>query len=173
VDYDDANEQATGAPGPLTLGGRTFLVTAPSDETFAALRIYLKQRLRSPLAVIAEELDSLPPKYRQQFIDAAVKTKAGGGADLTSAYVEEQLLQPHGCAYLVWLLARPNTPGLTLEEVTPLVTPDNVTAVLSDLYAASGMETLGKDPGRSGSSNGAAPTARKPTAISSATSGGR
>ncbi len=157
----DRNEAVTGAPGTIDLGGQTYLVAQPTDEDFATLRSHLKAKLDSPLKAIADDLKYLAPADRAEAIKAAVALKTGGGAELTPQYVQEQLMQPPGAAFLAWLLVRRNHPDVKLDDVKAAVTGDNVLAVLADLKRASGMEAAagGKVGGATGSAPGAGPTA--------------
>jgi hypothetical protein len=153
MDIEGENEAAAGGPGFLQLNGTTYLVGQPTAQDMAALHRYFRERLQNPLAAIAGDLESLPPQYRAAAIKAAVELRAGGGAELTPGYVGEQLLQPHGCAMLAWLLIRKNHPEVTLEKIAPHVTAENASDVLAKLGAASGMAgvTDPKAAGRTGS----------------------
>lgn len=142
MDYEQANEAVTGAPGPLALGGSTYLVSPPTDQDFTTLRVYLRERLANPLQAIAADLDTIPPQYREAAIKAAVELKAGGGVGVTAAHVEQELMKPDGCAFWAWLLIRKNHPSARLEDIKPLVTKDNVVDVLAGLYRATGMEAI-------------------------------
>ena len=148
------NELATGAPGAMQLGGVTYFVGQPTDQDLAAIRQYLRGRLQSPLAAVADELAHLPPAQRalvqESAIRAAVEMKAAGGVRLTEDYVNEQLRQPHGLAFLAWTLIRHHHPDVALEAIRPHITEQNADAVLVSLYEESGMKDVseGKAGGR-------------------------
>ena len=48
----------------------------------------------------------------------------------------QQLYNPAGCCYLVWLSARKHHPRLCLEDIEPLVTDANVVQILADVSRA-------------------------------------
>jgi hypothetical protein len=146
----EKNEAAAGAPGTIELGGTTYLVAQPDDRTFAALNKHFREQMQNPIQAIADDLKYLPPEYRRMAIDAAVALKAGGGVEVSEAFIRERLMEPAGCAFLAWLLILPNHPEVTQEAVRAHVTPDNVMDTNARLFAASGMKALveGKTTGR-------------------------
>jgi hypothetical protein len=151
---DEANDVITGAPGTIELGGKTYLVGQPDDQVFATLKGYLAERLQSPFQAIADDLKFLSAADREAAIRAAVALKAGGGVDVTQAFADKQLRQPHGCAFLAWLLIRKEQPEAKLEDIHKAVTQDAVIDVLAKLYTAAGMDSLGKAGGRNSSRSG-------------------
>jgi hypothetical protein len=165
---EESNEAVANAPGTIELGGRTYLVSQPTDQTFAALHKFLRERQQSPIQAVADDLKYLPPEYRRMAIDAAVALKAGGGSGVTEEFARQQLMEPHGCAYLLYLLIRPEQPDTTLETIRALVTPDNVMDLYAKLHPAAGLAGLdaGKANGRGGSPPGGGPTAAPTTSPS-------
>lgn len=154
MDQQTRNELAAGGTGLLDLGGRTFVVSPPTDSDFATLagelRRLAKRRVRSPLAAVAEELAALPAEYRRMALEAASAIAAAGPVEPTQDQVGAMLYEPEGCRFWLWQLARRNHPGLTLEELKGVVTADNVTEVLAGLSSATKVDRLGKSTGRAG-----------------------
>jgi hypothetical protein len=152
AERDGENEAATGAPGTVELSGQTYLVGQPTDQDFATLRNHLRKSLQNPFQAIAEDLKYLPPEYRAVAIEAATKLKAGGGVELTEAYIRERLMEPAGAAFLTWLLIRKNHPDVTLEQLRTHFTEATTQDILAKLYEASGLGVVasGKGIGRAG-----------------------
>jgi hypothetical protein len=157
----ERNEAVAGALGTLELGGRTYLVSQPDDRTFASIHKEFRKNAPTPIKAVSKELEDLPPQYRATAIKAAVELTAGGAVDLSESFIREQLQEPRGCAFLVYLLVKPQQPDVTLETIVPFVTAENLSDILVKVYEASGMKALvqGKVNGRTGSPVGATPTA--------------
>lgn len=150
ITQGEKNERVAGAPGPIQIGGVTYLATPPSDVEFGALHKYLREKLADPIQSVAKSIAGLPMYLQKIAINAAVEIQTGGGAKLTDEFVGQQVTQPDGCAYLAWLLIRKQHPDVTLETIRAAI-PDNETAmrVLGDLYDAAGLRALaGKAAGR-------------------------
>ncbi len=136
------NEQADGAPGTVTLGGRSFLVASPTpaDKTtiFKQFHKMAKAKLRSPMAVVREEWEGLTAEQREMLVAVAMKQQVGdkGEKEPTQDHVNAQIYTPEGCAFQLWVLAGKFDPTLKLEDVSPLITEDNVINVLADLAEA-------------------------------------
>jgi hypothetical protein len=135
----EKNERAAGAPGPVTLGGRTYLASPPSDRHFGTLHNHLRRKLQTPFQAIADDLKGLPPHLQEAAVRAAVELKAGGGAAMTHQFVADQLQTPDGCAFFCWILIRDNHPDVELKTVRDAI-PDVEAAIrtLADLQAATG-----------------------------------
>jgi hypothetical protein len=146
----EKNERVAGAPGPIQIGGVTYLASPPSDVEFGALHKYLREKLADPIQSVAKSIGGLPLHLQKMAVTAAVEIHAGGGAKLTDEFVGQQVMQPDGCAYLAWLLIRKQHPEVTLETIRNAI-PDTEAAmrVLGDLYDAAGLRALsGKAAGR-------------------------
>ena len=145
------NELATGGPGSAEIGGTLYLVGQPNDQDFAAIRDFIRKKLRNPFQAIAEDLKYLPRELWDAAVRAATELKAGGGAEPTPEFFRQQAAEPDVVAFMAWLLVRKNHPDATYESIRPHVTAANVEAVSAALYDASGMSALGNRGGRSGS----------------------
>src|SRR5438105_5032681 len=103
----DKNELAAGAPGTVEIGGRVYLVSQPTDAMFLTVKGYVKQRVKTPLQAVAEDLKNLPPSLQVEALRAAAVVQAGGSA-LTAEAMQDVLLTPDGAAFLAWVHIRPN-----------------------------------------------------------------
>jgi hypothetical protein len=135
----ERNERIAGAPGPVVIGGQTYLASPPSDQDMATLHNFFRQKLKNPLAAIADDLDGLPAHLRDSAIRAAVELKAGGGVKMTEEFIGQEIQKPDGAAFFAWLLVRKNHPEIKLEVVRQGVS-DEAAAVklLGDLVQATG-----------------------------------
>ena len=150
ISQGEKNERVAGAPGPIQIGGVTYLASPPSDVEFGALHKYLREKLADPIQTVAKSIACLPMHIQRMAVNAAVEIQTGGGAKLTDEFVGQQVTQPDGCAYLAWLLVRKQHPDVTLETIRGAI-PDAETAVrvLGDLYDAAGLRAIaGKAVGR-------------------------
>jgi hypothetical protein len=139
------NMAVSGAKGTLVLGGSTYLVDPITDTIFGTIGKWLRKRMKNPLAAIADDLKHLPKHLQEVAVKEAVALKAGGGAEMTRAYLEQQLFEPEPCAFLVWLLIRGNHADVTHEFLIPLVTEASPERVLSELYSAAGLDDMEKN----------------------------
>jgi len=147
----EANESIAAAKGTITLGGQTYLVDPMTERTFGTLSKWLRKRLADPLAAIAASLAGLPKHLQEIAVREAVALKAGGGVEMTRSHIEQQLMEPEPCAFLLWVLVRGNHPNTTHAELTALVQAGNPEAVLAELYDAAGLRDLEKNlSGRTG-----------------------
>lgn len=152
MDRVEANESVAGAQGTITVAGTTYVVNPVTEQAFATLSKWMRKRLADPLAAIAGSLAGLPKHLQEIAVREAVQLKAGGGVDMTSAYIQQQLFEPEPCAFLLWTLIRGNHPTVTLEGLTAAVTTAGAEQVLADLYEAAGLSALEKNGnGRTGS----------------------
>jgi hypothetical protein len=159
MDQETRNELAATRKGLLHLNGLALVVRTPNDAdaAFAAgeWRRQAKLKTKSPLAALAEEWDSLPPAMRSALADKAITYKSGGESEPTTEQVTAQIWTPEGCRVWVWCLARDDQPDLKIEQLTPLVTEENVVQVLADLARATKVEkAFPNSPGRTSSPAG-------------------
>lgn len=153
------NELACKTKGLLRLGGKAFVVRVPTHADYAflacELRRLAKLKVRSPLAALAEEFDTLPPAMRTLAMDRAMAMKAGGDSEPTDEQVKAQYYTPELCRAWIWWLARDDQPALALEDMTVLVTAENVIGVLAELAQATGeARAFPNSPGQTSSTSG-------------------
>jgi hypothetical protein len=158
VDFEKASEAATGAGGVVRIGESAFLVRQPTPADLLCLRSWVKARLQTPLQAVARRLKDLPADVQEAAVRQAVALEASG-SELTYDRVQEELATPEGCGFWLWHLAKDQHAGLTPENVRPLITRENVYAVLSDLLAAARMRDVSPNlTGEAGSVSTASPT---------------
>jgi hypothetical protein len=137
------NAAAAGAPGPLVLGGRTYLVSQPSIAQTATLSSVLRKRARkdTPLGRVVNDPAFAKLSAQAQTACAVEVAKLqGSGAVAADPFdLVDEMLDPATLSFAVWLLARPNHDGLTLEEVQPHVNEGNAAEVFVALSEATGM----------------------------------
>lgn len=136
------NQQITAAPGPLTVGGKTFLVGPPTPADLLNLRRWLrrewaKQPAAAGPALASADLAALDPADRRVFLEAYAG-RLTAKREPTEEEAFDLMTSPAGAAYMVWVSARKHQPALTLEEVRSLVTEENVDQVLADFDEATG-----------------------------------
>ncbi len=142
-------EDQVGAPGSLTLGGRTFLVSAATDEMMMIVLRHLRKHVPSPLDMYAQvaahpAFAVLPEETRRALAEEAARKALAGGGEVPGEVYTDLLLAAPGCRFLAWVLLRDHQPNLTLESLTPLITDENAPVVFMQLQRESGMEALGK-----------------------------
>jgi hypothetical protein len=154
VDPKTADELAAGAPGTVTLGGKLWLISPPSDEVMLTLRQWVAQRMETPVEAIAKKVRNLPPELQEAAIREAVRSEAAG-SDVTAERINRELATVEGASFWFWLLAREHQPDVDLEkDVRPLVTEANVFGVLIDLHRASSLARVAKNLPSGGGSAG-------------------
>lgn len=136
------SENVVGAPGVITLGGKDYAVAAATDRTLLLVRRWVQSRLRSPIAAVAAELDSLPPAHRTAALQAAASVQASGSI-VTDEAAMEHLMSVDGVRWLAWQhMMPPVNPDLTRAALDALVTEDNLLDTFLALDAATGMSEL-------------------------------
>ncbi len=148
-------EDAAGAPGSITLGGKTFLVAAATDEVMMIVLRYLRKHVPSPLDMYDRVAShpvfaKLPEATQQSLAEEAARKAINGNGDVPPEVYTDLLMQAPGCRFLAWVLLRDAQPNLTLEQLDPLITEDTAPVVFLQLQRESGMEALGKRQSRSG-----------------------
>lgn len=112
----NANNDAAGAPYPLTLGDKLYLMGPGTMSDMVAWRNEARRVLLSkqvnPLAEVAKQLNEIPREHRDAFIDAAIR--AQGGTDKIEpapAQIHNAMLTELDCVrFAVTLLVRKNHP---------------------------------------------------------------
>lgn len=141
----EANEAVAGGKGTLVLEGTTYLVDPLTDRHFATLTNFIRKRMKSPLESIADSLKGLPPELAKEAIREATKMQASGGAEMTKAYLVEQLSNPKVLGFLTWLLVKSSHPTVTHDDLTILIEKEGVDRVLVELYEAAQLDKLEKN----------------------------
>lgn len=158
MDKRTVNELVAGGCGMLELGGRTYVVSAPTDADMATLAKELRRlalsRARSPLEALAEKFNALPAAMREAAIRAAVDREAVNVRKEPDAEeCASQLYTTEGCRFWVWWLCRKHEPALTLKDFD-CVTADSAVEVLLKLRDATDVSRLGNSTGRTCSAAG-------------------
>ena len=134
------------APGSIEIGGRTLLVSCPTEkDIFAVLQYARKQVKRSynPIKEAQEALAGIPGVTAEQqtaILLQAWKVKAAG--EIPEDAVNDYITGKDGCAFYGWILTRKSHPEVTAEQWRAWVTDDNSIQVYADLDEASGVNLI-------------------------------
>lgn len=148
-------EHVAGAPGSITLGGRTFLVAQATHGDLMTVRQRLKKFVPGPLQmyaqIIAQEgFDLLPQAVRDRLASEAAELAMKGEKALSAELVADLLCEASHCRFLAWILLRKHEPALKLEDLAPLIDDEVAPAVFAELARESGLSGLTEaDPGNS------------------------
>ena len=139
------NQQVVAAPGPMTLGGKTFMVTSPTKADLNSLRKWVRSNYRRILGerekadgITSEELSGLSPEHQLLLIREYARAKATE-RELTEAEATDVILSPEGTAMMVWLAAR-KYGDVTFEWLCEEITEENVGKTFEDFDAACGVQ---------------------------------
>lgn len=151
----EANQNAAAALGSIELGGRSFLVSQPTQQDTATLGKYLLGMAQNPLKAMAAELEGLPPELQKMAIDSAIKLKMSRAnvpttEEESKGILMAMLFTPEGCRFMAWILLRKEHPDVTLEMLKGLIHDGNYFDVLTTLTDQSGMASLGNSARPSG-----------------------
>src|SRR5688572_16796349 len=130
-----ADRLVVSAPGPLTVGDKTYLVGPPSKADLLNIRKWVRKNhtrlLGAPagLGFTSKDLEGFSPEDRRAFIAEAARGVKMGKKELTEDDVFDLLTTPEGAAYMVWVSARKFDPTVTLKEFTDAITDENVEQV--------------------------------------------
>lgn len=130
-----------GAPAPLRVDGpdgpRDFLVNKPSPVDLATMQKWvLAQPLSEPSqGLTSDEMAGLKPEDRVLLVREYAKVKSTRRAP-NEIEVIQLITSAAGVAMQLWLAARRNHPGLSLDDVRKLVTDSNAIQVSVDMDAA-------------------------------------
>ncbi len=157
-----ANELATGSPGSIDLGGKTYLVAQPSPHDMSAILLEVKRLARKRYAARQVELFR---EFRdlatvKQLLAAELGDPESEDPKTVAAGIMDGCGDPAACRFIALVLLRHNHPDVTPELLRSLITDDNAAIVGMELLLASGLgRVLPNSPGASGSSSpAAAPT---------------
>jgi hypothetical protein len=153
-----ANANSTNAPGTVKIGERILLVSDLTPGQYMTLynecRRQVLAELQTPLQSVMADIRKLPPEFQEVAIRAAVAQQSGGGSEPTREAIAARMNHPEGVRFHVWLMARGNHPGLTLEEI--VLDQANVEQVQTDLWRATHRDELLELQGRPGDPKGGA-----------------
>lgn len=141
-----ADQLVVAAPGPLTIGDKTYLVGPPSKADLLNIRKWVRKNhsrlLGAPtgLGFTSKDLEGFSLEDRRLFIAEAAKGIKKPKKELSEDEVFDLLTTPEGAAYMVWIAARRFDSSVTLKEFTDAITDENVEQVLADFDDATGVE---------------------------------
>lgn len=148
---DEFQDALAAGKGTIQLGGKTFIVSPPTDSDARSIAMFLRKRARNPVQALRDDPDFslLPPDVQQaKLAEAAARKFDGQALDPVSAM--EALMSVEGVRFMALVCLRKNHPDLTLEALAPLITDDNREAVFMELDQQTGMGPLGNSGGRPG-----------------------
>lgn len=151
-------QKAIEASAPLrsvALAGQTYLISQPTISQNASISFFIQKRLAkrtTPVGLLVNDpaFSKLPPAAQTAAAVEAAKAQVAGKPTLDAADILGEMMEPASLAFIFWLLARGNHPGLRLEDIAPHITDANAAEVFAELNEASGMQSLGEAPGRPG-----------------------
>lgn len=145
----EKNEAAAAGPRPLTIGGQVYLISPPTPSQMASLGTFLQKRRATPLTLLVNDpsFKLLPVQAQVEAAREAAKIQISGPQAIDDRTGGVEMMQPESLAYFAWLLARPNHPGLRLEDLGPHITEANMGQLFVELFEASGLLSLGETPG--------------------------
>lgn len=153
------------APRPMELGGRTLLVSAPTDADVMAITLQASRSSRTPLARLTLDpaFHALGAPLQTVAVREAAHAQVGGAPGLDAQEMLGALTAPDVLSFAIWVLARKNHPELRREDIRSLVTDANAVEVFVLFNEASGMADLGNSAGPPGSAAGQNGTASSST----------
>lgn len=134
------------APGPMTIGGRTFLVRGPAKADLLTIRTWIRKNYarilgRPPgLGFTSEDLAGLSAEDRKLFIAEAARTAKRQRDEISPDEALDVTTCPEGAAFMIWVAARRYDPTITFEWLKKEITAENVEQVLADFDTACGVE---------------------------------
>lgn len=145
----EKNDAVCAPPRPLVLGERTLLLSPPTLSDTAGIAAEARRLLagQTPLGSLVNDpaFKLLPAACQVEAVREAAKVQVSGdGQNLSGMSLVEELAKPELLGFAIWVLARKNHPGLTLEEIRPAITEDNSGALFVDFLEASGMLAMEK-----------------------------
>lgn len=149
----------TGAPGTISLGGKTYLVGQPTPDDMRAVAVFLGKRVKSPLQKLVDSpawarlTEAQQDRLLARTMDVSPDDVSVGGDDAMHI-----LTSVDGCRFLAWLLIRKRHPEITAAEIAGAITEENAEQVFVDLDEASGILSLEKNSGGQPGSAATAPT---------------
>jgi len=139
-------------PSTISLGGTTYLISAPTEKEVFAVLQYAKKHAARHYNPIRDTMDAIKDlacteEQRTALIMQAQRVQLS--KEIPSDIVSEFVMSPKGCAFYFWVLARKQHPALTLEQSEALINEDNSVLVWADLDEASGVNMIHSTMGES------------------------
>lgn len=140
------SEQLAKLPAVLKIGERELVILKPTPRAFIDVDAWMTERAKahcvSPLDYVVKQHMHLPPAAFAVAVSEAIKLGSGGGAKPTREAVWVEYSTLEGVRFQAWYHARAAHPDLKLEELTPLITPDNFPIVGDELDKALKLAAL-------------------------------
>lgn len=135
------------APSPITIKDRTFLIEKTStSQVFSIYEWAIERAIKgyNPFKEVCAALDGLPITdfQKSELLMQAHRVKMSG--EVPSDSITKALRSKEGIAFQLWILARKQQPGLTLEDCGTLIDEDNRIDVYVALDEASGANIINK-----------------------------
>ncbi len=135
----------TGAGGTIKLGGRTFLLRRLRVGDYGQVRQWLKDQLPRPFKIANDALIDLQPlreidpeayeASRKELLASALQDTKGDVLTTDDKSVGAIMNSPEGIAFVLWLSLRREHPNTSLEEITGLVSNEELTGIKKQLDA--------------------------------------
>ncbi|VTS03282.1 hypothetical protein [Tuwongella immobilis] len=139
------SQEIISAPGPLTIGNRTLLVSAPTPADLFTMRKWIfanaERILQSsqPVGLQQADLDRLDPEAQQTLLREFAMARSRK-RELSADELFDVTTSPEGAAMMVWLATRKHDRSIRLEEIQALIDASNVDQVLADFDTATGVQ---------------------------------
>lgn len=142
---ENSNEAIVSPPGTIELGGKTYLVSKPTEKDIFSVAMYAKKLAKRKYNPIRETLDALAGLQASEEAKTAVILQAHrvqSSGEIPADAISEELMGAKGCAFYAWVLIRKNHPEVTLEQLQDLINEDNSIMVFADLDEVSGAKMI-------------------------------
>jgi hypothetical protein len=126
---------------PFEIGGQSFLLSYMSDEVVVTLGNWVKQQFaaqNNSLAKILPILAKMPPETHAAVLASATQEQLR--TEPTPQERSTILQTVPAASYLLWLLAAPNHPGLSLPACQAVVNDTNWPTVWEAAQKCSGLQ---------------------------------
>lgn len=131
-----SNQNSTNAPAGIQIGEKVFYATdlTPGGymTLYSEIRRLCLQDLPTPLQAVMGDLKTIPAKFHQMIIDAAVARQSGGGSEPTREMIGAKLNTPEGARIQLSLMCQQCHPGIKPENIP--IDAENLDSVLSQLW---------------------------------------
>lgn len=115
----DGIGRAVGAPSHVEIEGRTYTVRFTAD-VIGELENYLLSKRKSPLKLVQEVIESLPPDLQKHLLSEALQV-ASKHNYVTIHEIQDFMQSREGTAVWLWINLRTQDDGMTLERCRDLV----------------------------------------------------
>lgn len=144
---EEKNIEAAAPRRPLALAGKTLLLSPTAPSLSASIFAMVRKRTSAdtPLGRLVNDpsFAKLPAAAQTAAAVEGAKAQVKGETAPDPIAMVIEWMQPDVLAFSIWLHARPNHPGLTLEEIRQGITEENNAALFQDFMEASGLTALG------------------------------